>query len=425
MSFRDVLGNREFAALWGAGALSNIGSSIHSITVIWVAYTLTNDPRLVALVALATLVPDLVFSIPAGTFVDRFNRKWILILADLVRAVAVATLPALLFTGRDGVLIPVLVGVSVVEGLMAAFVTPARSAVVPTIVHDDHLDAANGLLQLSNSFSRVFYLVGGGVIAVVGPAGAFGLNAGSFAVSAGILFFGLSSGLRVSNSSSSDETTRYSRVVSDAKSGLSFIFRTPVVLSVVFLSVLAGFAMAPLGVIFPFFLDGVGLASSFSFALFYGSIFLGIVVGSLVLGNMNETVTAHRGRLMIAGLFASGVSLYLTASVVPRFAFPLVSGPVLMVCFGAGIAAIQVPGGTLMQKSVPDEYRGKVFSVVKTLSLSAPPLSIVVAGPLVEASSASTVIILQAAVLFLASMLLLITPLTGVSGEISPKTAVD
>jgi MFS family permease len=237
MSFGDVLDNREFAALWSAGALSNIGSSVHSITVIWVACTLMNDPGLVALVALATLVPDLVCSIPTGAFVDRFDRKWILILADLARAVAVATLSVVILTGRDGVLIPI--------------------------------------------------LVGGGVIAVVGPAGAFGLNAGSFALSAGILFVGLPSGLRASDSSSSDETTRLSRVVSDARSGLSFIVRTPVVLSVVFLSVLAGFAMAPLGVIFPFFLDSVGLASSVSFALCYGSIFVGIVVGFL---NLNELV---------------------------------------------------------------------------------------------------------------------------------------
>lgn len=423
MGFRKVLSNRDFAALWSAAVLSNIGSSIHSIAVIWISYSVSGDASVVAVVALSALAPDLLFSLPAGTIADRFNRKRLLISADIVRAIAIAVLPVALLMSFDQYIVQLLVATSIVEGVMGAFVSPARSAALPHLVKSDQLDSANALLNLTSSASRVFYIVGGGLIAVVGPTVAFAINAASFAIS-GVLLISLPPHLS-EESQQPSSMDGISQMVRDGREGLRYIVNTPTVLSVILLSVLAGFSMGPLGVILPFYLESMGHAGSASFSIFYGGTFIGILVGSIAIGNMDLLVHRHRGKLMIFGLFVSGVSLFGISFLVPRSSYEVTFGAALMTLFGSGIAIIQVPGGTLMQKTIPDEIRGKVFSVVKTASLIAPPISIIIAGPLLDSYSAGTLLFTQSAILMGSCLILALTPLFKVRGDISVQPLTD
>lgn len=417
-----TLENRRFAALWAANLVSGVGSSVHSIAVIWLAYEVSGNPLLVSAVAVAALVPDLLFSVPAGALVDRWNRKWVMIAADLTRAVAVGALPVVALYGPGSWLLPAVVAAAVVEGTMAAFVTPARSAVIPAIVDRDRLDAANGLLALTTNAARIFYVFGGALIAVVGTTAAFGVNAASFLLAA-ILLGRVPTSAGVPESETGDGTSR--AVLRDAVDGLRYVVRTPIVLSVVFLSMIAGVATGPLAVVLPFFVETRLDGGSAAYGLLYGSIFVGTIGGSVLVGAKPSAVTDSRGPVMIAGLAGSGVALAALPIAAASAPLPLVTGTICMAAFGAGIAAVQVPGRTLMHAIVPDDHRGRVFSIVKAFALATPPLAIAVAGPLLETLGAAYVLAIEAGVIVLAALVLFRSPLAGVRGRSDPVRSTD
>src|SRR5512142_1271085 len=90
-----VFRNRNFTLLWTGELVSTIGSSLTSLAASILIYRLTNSALSVGLMLMATAVPSLVLGLVAGVFVDRFDRKRIMVAADLVRAVLVALIPAL------------------------------------------------------------------------------------------------------------------------------------------------------------------------------------------------------------------------------------------------------------------------------------------------------------------------------------------
>ncbi|WP_254766822.1 MFS transporter [Salinilacihabitans rarus] len=412
-----ALENRRFAALWAANLVSSVGSSVHSIAVIWLAYDVSGDPLVVSAVAVAALVPDLLFSVPAGALVDRWNRKRVMIAADLTRAVAVGALPVVALYGPESWLLPAVVAAAVVEGSMAAFVTPARSAVIPAIVDRERLDAANGLLALTTNAARICYVFGGALIAVLGTTVAFGINAASFLLAA-VLLGRVPTSAGVPESDASDGTSR--TVLRDAVDGLRYVVRTPIVVSVVFLSMIAGVATGPLAVVLPFFVETQLDGGSAAYGLLYGSTFVGTICGSVLVGAKPNAVTESRGPVMIVGLAVSGVALATLPIAAASAPLPLVTGTLCMAAFGAGIAAVQVPGRTLMHALVPDDHRGRVFSIVKALALATPPLAIAVAGPLLEAVGAARVLAIEAGIIVLAALALLASPLAGVRGRSDP-----
>lgn len=418
MGLRGPLGNPHFASIWTATLVSAVGSSIHSMAVIWLAYEISGGPLLVSAVAVASLVPDLLFSMPAGALVDRWNRKRVMIAADVVRFVSVGTIPIVAVVAPDSWLLPAVVVAAVVEGMMAAFVTPARSAVIPRIVDRERLDAANSLLLLTTNAARICYVVGGGLIALIGTIGAFGINAMSFLLAALLLVRVPTSAGRPEESDGEDVENR--TTIGDVVHGVRYIGRTPIVLSVVFLSMVAGLASGPLAVVLPFFVETSLNGESTGFGLLYGSVFGGTIAGSLAIGASTDGVSDVRGPFMIGGLATSGVALAAVPVVVTGISAPLAGAAVCMALFGAGIAAIQVPGQTLMHTIVPDDHRGRVFSAVKTLALASPPLAIVAAGPLVDRLGPGAVLTIEGGLIVVAAVALLFSPLFGVRGGDDP-----
>jgi MFS family permease len=136
---------RDFSRLWTAAAFSNLADGLGRTAVPLIATTLTRDPVLISLLGAAAFVPWLVFGVPAGVIVDRFDRRRVMALANTVRAAAAIGLALLTVSGSLDIGW-LLVG-TLVFGFGETLFDNATNAVIPGVVARGQLDRANGRIQ--------------------------------------------------------------------------------------------------------------------------------------------------------------------------------------------------------------------------------------------------------------------------------------
>jgi MFS family permease len=172
--------------LWWAAAIDNIGDGAFAAAVPLLAVTMTHDPRLVSIVAAASYLPWLLLSLPAGAVVDRHERVLLMWRSQAVQAVLVGALAVLAATGAMS--IPVLAAMAFGIGAGEVVFGNAAQAILPDIVPKSLLHKANGNQYTVTTVGQMF--VGppaGSLLFAVAVALPFGLDAGSFALSAALL----------------------------------------------------------------------------------------------------------------------------------------------------------------------------------------------------------------------------------------------
>lgn len=415
MSFREALSYRPFAVLVSARAVSRVGDSLHEIALIWLVLQSTGDARLVTLVVVASTVPNLLLSLPAGAFVDRFDRRRVLIVADLVRSVVVLAIP--LF-GRGDLLVPVAVTVALVVGLVEPFAGPARGATLPLTVPDDQLDSANALFSLTSSVSRTLYVLGGGVVAFAGAYPAFYVNAATFLCSAALLtalprHVGRPGGEDADDPAEAGGAgAEVTRILAEARDGLAYVRRTPVVLGVLAVGVLVGTLSDPLGIITPVFVEDTLARGSFVYGLVFGAIFVGSTVGDLAVSRASARLDGVRVWVVVGSLAGGGIALVVAGAVAPHAPFPVVVTVAAFAVFGVTLSLATTPLDTLLQLTVPNDMLGRVSSVFSVVGLVGPPVALAATGPLVHTFGGDVVLIADGLLVVIAALLVSI-PLTG------------
>jgi MFS family permease len=408
-AYGALLRDRGFAALWLAQLVSRIGDSIHEIALLWIVYEVTGDPTLLAVVALASMTPTLVLSLPAGAVVDRLDRKWLLVVAEATRGLAVLAIP---LVGRGEYLVPVVIAVALLAGSMEAFFGPALQATVPRLVAGDRLDTANSLVNVTHSTSRLFYVVGGVVVGVGGSFVAFYLNAASFLFAALVLLTLPAAAGRPVGSAAGEADAPWS-VLEDVREGIRFIRGDAALVAIIAMTVFVDFAFVPLAVVLPVFATEVLGGGGTTFGFLFGSFFAGAILGNALVGTVREPVDRHRGTVMIAATVATGVSVAL-GGVLPGYVPAAAAVPVALAGFAlAGVCNpfLNVPLTTYAQAVVPDEKRGKVFSVLRVGITGAAPLGLVAAGPALDLFGPTAVLVGMGGIVVLAGLGALLTPL--------------
>jgi len=179
----SVLKNGAFVRLWLSGAISLSGSYIGQVALVYYVYITTNSAIDVAYLSLAGLVPNLVLATVSGAIADRFERRRVMVLSDIVRVVswaAIATVVLLV-----GLHLPlILVAVAVAAAFTALFY-PAERALLPEIVEDHQIPAANAILLSTNQIvGFIAYASGGLLVATAGVVVGLYYDALAFGISA-------------------------------------------------------------------------------------------------------------------------------------------------------------------------------------------------------------------------------------------------
>src|SRR3990170_1966224 len=180
---------REFRLLWIGMTVSLLGDGIFTVALAWQVYELSDAPTALSVVGIAMSVPHIVLLLFGGVASDRFERRRVMIGADLVRGLAVAAFGVLSISGN--LELWHIIVIAAAFGAGTAFFGPAFDAVVPDLVPEDLLTQANSLEQFIRpaAWRMLGPAVGGWLIAVWGPGVSFLIDAGTFAAS--VLFLAL------------------------------------------------------------------------------------------------------------------------------------------------------------------------------------------------------------------------------------------
>ncbi len=377
------LKHRDFRLLWSGMCASLLGDGVFLVAIAWQVYVLSNAPAALAVVGIAMTVPTIVFLLIGGVVSDRFDRRRVMLAADVVRGLAVGGMAALSLTGV--LEIWHIVGLVAVYGAGQAFFAPAFDAIVPDILPESELPQANSLDQ----FVRPLALrlagpaLGGVLIEVVGVGSAFALDAISFAVSGGCLLAMTSRPRFVASQNPS--------FISDVKAGFAFV-RSRVWLWGTFVS--AAFAyllfMGPVEVLLPYLVKNELNGS----AADLGAVFAAGGIGSLGCAVvMGQTGLPRRD--------ITFMYLAWTLATVAVIGYGLASAVWMLMLASLAFNGLETAGtivwATVKQRHVPPELLGRVSSFDWLISIGLLPLSFALTAPVSAAIGAQTTLIVAGA----------------------------
>lgn len=221
-----VFRKRDFSLMRSGQLVSTIGSSLTSLASSILVFRITHSALSVGLMLMATAAPSLLVGLVAGVFVDRYDRRKIMMAADLARAVLVLLIPFLVPHSIAWLYVIVLI-----SSAIGQFFDPAYESVLPEVASEEELAAANSLMAISSFGSTAIGFAASGLIASRFPIEyVFYLDSFSFVFSAACIFL-----LRVKRIEA-QKAGSVELVLRNLRSGVSFLFKTPLLRSLFFVS---------------------------------------------------------------------------------------------------------------------------------------------------------------------------------------------
>ena len=339
-----VFRNRNFALMWTGQLVSTIGSALTSLAASIYIYHVTGSALSVGLMLMATAAPSLLVGLVAGVFVDRFDRKKIMIAADMLRAVLVLSLPVLLPLNIAWLYVIVMLSSAVGQ-----FFDPAHESVLPEVATDEELAAANSFMAISSFGATAVGFAASGLIGSQNVYVAFVLDAVSFIFSAVCIYL-----IRVPKLEVQENTT-VKAVVRNLRAGAKFLASTPMLRSLFLVSIpiFVSFGLAN-SLLLPFARKALN-ASEFQYGLQEGLTSIGFVAGSLLMARLTDRLRAGQWvAISIIGMALAGIGYSLMVAVPLAIAIQVASGFLN--------APSSVGRRLVVQRNTPRDMRGRVNS---------------------------------------------------------------
>jgi MFS family permease len=397
-------GNRSFRWLWSGQVVSELGNWFNFIAGLGLVRAVsTAAPEATAIMLVARLAPFALFAPFAGAFADRWSRRTVMIVSDVVRAIV--ALGFLLVSRPEDLWIAYVC--SVVASLLTSFFEAARNAAMPNITGDEGLLAGNALMFSSRFLLMSFgAALGGWASARFGYQTAFIINAVSFLVSAYSIWLIPETAMREEQSTDETEkrletkargTKRRSRFLGDIQEGWRYIARHPLVAAIIGVNVLWATGGGACNLIYDR-LGGVvfegqgGLEGDAAVAALYATVGAGVFFGMLLARRVGTHVELHGMTASFMGwmLIAHGV-VFAIAGLMPTL---WLAGLFLFLSrFIIGLEfAVQE---TLLMRLVPDSLRGRVITTDRASEILVMSISTVFAAWSLHSISARTLTIIS------------------------------
>ncbi|WP_064741777.1 MFS transporter [Hamadaea tsunoensis] len=344
------LRRRNFALLWWAGLMSIAGDWTLRIALPFYVLRLTGSPLATSGVVAAGLAGVLVVGAAAGVYVDRWDRRRTMVIVSVLQAVSLLPLLAVHSAGS----IWIVYVVTFAEAALGQFFAPAENALLPKLVGDDQLPAANALNTLNNNIGRLTGPALGGLLAAwLGLHGVALADAASFLLAAGMI--------ALITGDHQPPATEKAGFRAEFVDGLRSIARSPLTIALLAIITVLSVGEGVMGSVFAIFVTG---------PLRGGSAQIGWLMSAQaaggVLGGIAGTPIAARlrpGLLLSAGLIAFGL-VDLAIFNYPRLSAEIWPGLVLFAVVGIPAVVTSAAFMTLLQREVGDAYMGRVYAVM-------------------------------------------------------------
>ena len=350
-----IFRKRDFSLMWSAQLVSTIGEALTDLAAAILIFRITNSAFAVGAVLMVTAIPTLFVGLFAGVFVDRFDKKRILLLANLLRGFIVLGIPlaytAFIPSGQQDLFVISLYSLIFISATVRQFFDPAWEAVLPEIATEEELTQANSFLAVSSFGSTAVGFAAAGFLASSDILLPFYIDAATYFVAFALL-------LPVAvKKKIAQEATSIGVVVDNLKSGARYLWRTPILRSILLTSSPVYLAFGLWNVLLlPMAIRELG-GSEFEYGLQEGLTSVGFVVGSFFMAKLGDRLA--EGTWVVTATILMGVfgALY---GVSPTMAFAIV-----MVSITGFLNAPQsIARRLLLQRHIPRDMRGRVFSAM-------------------------------------------------------------
>ncbi|WP_007023193.1 MFS transporter [Saccharomonospora iraqiensis] len=358
--------------LWTSSGLSNLADGVVKVALPLVAIQYTRSPTLIAGLAVALVLPWLLFALPAGAFADRFDRRRMMLGANTVRIVLSAA--GILAVALDAGSIWLLYGIAFGLGTAETVYDTSAQSIMPRIVERDQLSRANSRLFGVELTTNQF--VGPPLAGLLVAAGV----AVTFAAPTALWGLALVALLFVRGSFGTAETGGRTSLRTDIAEGLRFLWRHRLLRTLAVLTGTVNFATNAAFTVFVLFAVGPSSAMGLSEPA-YGVLFATTAVGSLIGSLVAERVerTLGRARTFRLALLTSALLVGIPA---------VTTNPVLIgAAFftgGVGIMLWNVIAVSLRQRITPDRLLGRLNSSYRLLAFGTQPLGALAGGAIAE-----------------------------------------
>jgi len=351
--------SRDFWTFWTGQSISAFGSSITQFALPLLVFQLTGSALDLGLAVVAFTLPYLLFGLVIGAWTDRLDRKRLMIVTDVGRALVVGSIPLAAATGVLSVWW--IYAVLFASSTLGIFFDAAEFGAVPALVSRDDLVTANGRIQASFSTAWIAGpLAGGALLGVISLPALVTFDAVSFLVSA------ISIAL-IRRELHAPRTAGRSHIRADIAEGLRYVIRHPVLRNISAMMALVNFVGTTTFAQLVLFAKTRFAATDTEVGLLFSAGGVGVAVLSLAAGPLRKRWSfgpVALGALMLGGL------LIVAMAIVPSY--PAV---VVIWAMRAGLGTLfNINTGSLRQSFVPEHMLGRIISVAMVLAWSANPL---------------------------------------------------
>jgi MFS family permease len=367
--------NAPFSALWAGQVISLFGDRVHQVALAFLVYQATGSSIATAMVFLVATLPNLLFGPIAGTLVDRWDQKEVMVVSDLLRAACVLLVPVAAVV-ELWLVYPLVFLVTTIS----IFFRPARTAVLPRIVDQDDLLVANSATWIGETMADLIgYPLAAAFVALLGAAMplAFWLDAATYVASAVLI-----GSVAVPPLVRTDAVGPGIRgVYADLRAGWEFLRRETVLLANTVQGVAGQFTLGILVAVTPLYCAEILTSDPDQAKIYYGLLETAIGVGNLLGGFLVGFVAAHltKGRMVIVGYVLQGLT-------VAALAFVGEVATAMALLAGGGVANMLyvIASQTMFQERSPADMIGRVVGFRFALVFGSLTLAIGLAGIAVE-----------------------------------------
>lgn len=363
------LRNREFRLVFSGETISVLGDQFHFVALAWLALQLTGSGLALGTVLMTAAIPRAVFVLVGGAFSDRFSPRNLMLVSNAIRGVLVGGLAALVLSGNAELWhLYVLAGAF---GVVDAFFYPAMQTIVPMVVDERRLPAANALMEGMRQLSGlVGPVLAGLLVQYVSTGPAFVIDAVSFVVAA-LFLLAVRGGRRAVAAEHPD-------FVAAVRDGLRYSFADPAIRSLLVLVAAVNLAFSgPIAVGLPWLAEFRFDEGPAAYGIMIAGFGAGALLGTIAAGSLPRVANlgyVTLGLALLLGLGLGGIAL--------APAVPIAVAILAVIGLGAGFLNVRVVAW--LQARAEPSMIGRVMSLLMLSAIGLAPISYAVAGALVD-----------------------------------------
>ncbi|WP_346929678.1 MFS transporter [Clostridium sp.] len=363
------LWNKNFFLLWQGQLVSMLGDILYMIALDFWILDVTGSTGLMGLLSALTMLPRIVLGPFAGVFVDKWNRRNIIVLTDFIRGIVIT------FVGIAGIFgfiqVWMVFVVGIISGLCSAFFGPAVNSIKPELVHESKFVKANSVTSLATSgMDMIGSAIGGVIYVAIGAPYMFLANGISYLISAFTEIF--------ITEPKREKKAEKITFIEDFKEGFRFLWNFKTLRNLFLLaSLLNLFVNAAFILILPYFKSMPFLGPE-KYGLFMASIPMGMLVGSALLSIISIKKNQKFKIYKFGALICLGILPFVV--IVENF---YVMIPIAFISFLFNVIFNTIFNSAMMLV-VPSDKRGKIGALMNTISGGLQPIGTLVGGVLGE-----------------------------------------